>query len=97
MLKTRIIPILTFNGFALVKTKKFEKKWKKFKTRDEAQQYMDTKEIVANIGTMHIANGSAIAIPNPLSPDQQYAFNKYKLNNNDSCKCIYIFINCVLA
>ena len=64
--------------------------YKKFKTRDEAQQYMDTKEIVANIGTMHIANigtmhianigtmhianasanGSAIAIPNSLSPDQ---------------------------
>ena len=52
--------------------------YKKFKTKDEAQQYMDTKEIVT-IGTMNIGTIGTI---NPLSPDQQYAFNKYKLNHN---------------
>jgi ATP-dependent DNA helicase PIF1 len=60
--------------------------YKKFKTRDEAQQYMDTKEIVANIAIASASgtNGGAGAsiITNSLSPDQQYAFNKYKLNQN---------------
>ena len=63
--------------------------YKKFKTRDEAQQYMDTKEIITGVaGTMSVPSivpisaGAATPVPNPLSPDQHYAFTKYKLNQN---------------
>jgi ATP-dependent DNA helicase PIF1 len=59
--------------------------YKKFKTRDEAQQYMDTKEIVTSvpsIGTSVQSAGTTNPVPNPLSPDQHYAFTKYKLNQN---------------
>lgn len=59
--------------------------YKKFKTRDEAQQYMDTKEIVtsvAGVQNMGAAPTPIHPVPNPLSPDQQYAFNKYKLGQN---------------
>jgi ATP-dependent DNA helicase PIF1 len=61
--------------------------YKKFKTRDEAQQYMDTKEIVTGVPSVQNMGSSPTAgttnpVPNPLSPDQHYAFTKYKLNQN---------------
>lgn len=56
--------------------------YKKFKTRDEAQQYMDTKEIVTSVPSIGTSAGTTNPVPNPLSPDQHYAFTKYKLNQN---------------
>lgn len=61
--------------------------YKKFKTREEAQEYMDTKEIVVAAAGVAAAAG---APPQPiqthdysnLSPDQLYAFNQYSLGNN---------------
>ena len=55
--------------------------YKKFKTREEAQQYMDTKDIITSVASIGTMGGSTPTV-NPLSPDQQYAFNKYKLNQN---------------
>lgn len=54
--------------------------YKKFKTRDEAQTYMDTKEIVVN-GVSTSANTSTVPQVS-LSPDQRYAFNQYRMGHN---------------
>lgn len=55
--------------------------YKKFKTREEAKEYMETKEIIINVpGAVPDAVQSKEA-PS-LSPDKQYAFNKYKLGQN---------------
>jgi ATP-dependent DNA helicase PIF1 len=55
--------------------------YKKFKTREDAKEYMETKEIIINVPGAVPDAVSHREAPS-LSPDQQYAFNKYKLGQN---------------
>jgi len=53
--------------------------YKKFKSRDEAQEYMDIKEITTDLAS---ASASAPKSESTLSLDQQYAFDQYRLGYN---------------